>query len=202
MRNPVIVGERVYLRPLEFDDARELAKASHNETDVFMGRGRHLSSPIALEHYIRDLYEQQPTHDEIQFAVCLIENDSCIGTMGLEFVDLINGVGESVSWIHSPEHRSRGYGTEAKHLFLEYVFHRLHLERIVSFVLESNTRSAAALIKQGYRHAGQLKYDEIKNGVFQGYTVFDLTPEEWLDARNQWQAENQRRREQREITSG
>jgi RimJ/RimL family protein N-acetyltransferase len=201
MRNPVVVSERVYLRPLEVGDAGILAEATHRETETWMERGRQLSGPLELEGSIRELYSQQPTEDEFVFAVCLTENDELIGTIGFEFVDLINGVAESVSWLYKPEYRSRGYGTEAKHLILEYAFQRLHLERVVSYVLEPNTRSAAALMKQGYKPAGQLKYDELKDGKFRGYLVFDLTPDEWLEARDRWRAENQQRREeQQEVT--
>jgi RimJ/RimL family protein N-acetyltransferase len=186
MRNPVMVGERVYLRPFEVEDAKDLAEASHHETDTFMERGRDLGSPLAFEHWIKELYEHQPTDGEIQFAVCLTENDECIGLIGLEFVDLINGVAETGSWFHKPEYRNKGYGTEAKHLVLEYAFHRLHLERIISIVFEPNTRSAAALLKQGYRPAGRLAYWDLKDGVYRGRLTFDITCHEWITARDAW----------------
>ncbi len=196
MRNPVVVGERVYLRPFEVEDASVLAEASHYETDTFMERGRELQSEVAFERYIRELYEHQPTDGEVQFAVCLIENDECIGMIGLEFVDLINGVAETGSWFHNPEYRNKGYGTESKHLILEYAFHRLHLERIVSVVFEPNTRSAAALAKQGYKPAGRLKWDDLKDGRYQDLLLFDLLPEDWLEARERWREEQRQRREQ------
>jgi RimJ/RimL family protein N-acetyltransferase len=201
MRNPVMIGERVYLRPFEVEDAKVLAEASHYETDTFMDRGRNLDSPISLEKWIRELYEKQPTDGEIQFAVCLTENDECIGMIGLEFVDLINRVAETGSWFHNPEYRGKGYGTEAKHLILEYAFHRLHLERIISFVFEPNTRSAAALAKQGYRPAGRLKYDEFKDGRYQDVLLFDLTRDEWLEAREAWREQQRQRKEEAVATS-
>jgi RimJ/RimL family protein N-acetyltransferase len=190
MRNPVVIGERVYLRPFEVEDAKVLAEASHHETETFMDRGRHLESPVETEGWIRRLYDGTK---EAKFAVCLIENDECIGLIGLEHIDLINRLGETGTSFHNPAYRGKGYGTEAKHLILEYAFHRLYLERITSFVFEPNTRSAAALAKQGYRAAGRLKYDEIKDGRFQDFLLFDLTREDWLSARERWQEENKRR---------
>lgn len=193
MRNPVLVGERVYLRPFEVEDANDLAESSHEEPDTFMERGRELHSPLAMERWIRELYAQQPPSGEIQFAVCLTENDECIGMIGLEFVDFVNGVAETGSWFHKPEYRGKGYGTEAKHLVLEYAFHRLHLERIISYVFESNTRSAAALAKQGYKPAGRLKYDDFKDGRYQDVFLFDLLPEDWLAAREEWRQQQAKR---------
>ncbi|MEX2426028.1 MAG: GNAT family protein [Thermomicrobiaceae bacterium] len=192
MRNPVMIGDRVYLRPFEVDDAAILAEATYTETDTFMERGRELGEPMESEDWIRGLYEQHPG-TQAKFAMCLRDNDLCIGLAGLEFVDLINGVAATGTRFHNPEYRNRGYGTEAKHLVLEYAFQRLHLERIVSFVFEPNARSSAALMKQGYRPAGRLKYEDIKDGRFQDTLVFDLLPEEWLAARDAWQREHSAR---------
>lgn len=190
MRNPVMIGERVYLRPFEVDDANALAEASHHETETFMERGRQLESPVEAEGWISRLYDGQ---EQAKFAVCRIDTDECIGLTGLEHIDLVNGVGETGTWFHSPDARNKGFGTEAKHLALEYAFDRLHLERVISFVFEPNTRSAAALHKQGYRQAGRLKYDDLKNGRFQDVLLFDLTREDWLAARQQWRESNNRR---------
>ena len=195
MRNPVLIGERLYLRPLEIDDARVMAEASHHETDTFMERGRELQSQFAWEHFIRDMYKQVPPLGECQFAVCLTENDECIGMIGLEFVDLINGVAETGSWFHNPDYRSKGYGTEAKHLILEFAFDRLHLERIISFVFEPNTRSAAALAKQGYKPAGRLKWQDVKDGRYQDALLFDLLREDWIEYRERWREEQRQRKE-------
>jgi RimJ/RimL family protein N-acetyltransferase len=189
MRNPVMVGQRIYLRAFELDDASVFAEASHYEPETFMDRGRTPHSPLAQEHVIREAYAQPLQDGELQFAVCLRENDECIGLIALDHVDLINRTAETGTRFHYPEYRGKGYGTEAKHLILEYAFHRLYLERIVSFVFEPNTRSVAALEKQGYKPAGRVKYDNIKDGVLRDMLVFDLTYDEWLAARDRWQQE-------------
>ncbi len=49
MRNPVLIGERVYLRPLEVADGETLARYETEETDTFMYRGRQPLSPLAFE---------------------------------------------------------------------------------------------------------------------------------------------------------
>jgi RimJ/RimL family protein N-acetyltransferase len=195
MRNPVLVSERLYLRPFEIDDARMLAEEYAKETETFMERGRDMFSPYTFEHFIREMYKQQPTSGEVQFAVCLTENDLCIGMIGLEFVDLINGVAETGSWFHNPNYRNKGYGTEAKHLILEYAFDRLHLERIISMVFEANTRSAAALAKQGYKPAGRLKWEDVKDSRYQDMLLFDLLREDWIEYRELWREDQQRRKE-------
>ena len=185
MRNPVMVGDRVYLRPLEVQDAEGLAGIDAVETDTFMWRGPMPSSPLGHEKWIAKLYEHLPPR-EIVFAVCLKEADRFIGLVGVYGIDLVNRVGETGSFLGPAEVRGKGYGTEAKHLLLEYCFDHLHLHVLQSFVLETNTRSSAALAKQGYRHAGRIKWADVKNGRFVDGNVYDLMRDEWVAARAAW----------------
>jgi N-acetyltransferase len=184
MRNPVMVGERVYLRPFEVEDASVLANRYASEPDTFMERGREMISEIAFERWIGNLYERQPTHAEVPFAVCLKETDAYIGLVSIEWLDLVNRIGETGSWMHDPEYRGKGYGTEAKHLLLEYCFDRLHLRVLRSRTFETNTRSVAALIKQGYQPAGRLRFGDIKDGQFRDTLCFDISRYEWVAARS------------------
>jgi diamine N-acetyltransferase len=191
VRNPVMVGDRVYLRPFELDDAPVLAEATHRETETFMEPGRELEPPFGTAAWIAGMYDQHPA-EQAKFAVCLSETDECVGLCGLEYVDLINRVAESGSRFHNPAFRNRGYGTEAKHLVLEYAFHWLHLERIFASVFEPNTRSVAALVKQGYKPAGRLKYEGFKNGRYCDALFFELTEDDWQKARQRWYATQDR----------
>jgi RimJ/RimL family protein N-acetyltransferase len=182
MRNPLIVGERLYLRPLETSDAEEIAWQAASESEVFMDRWRVPFSPIGGEQWISELYKQQPP-DTISLAVCLKQDDTLIGNMDLIDIDWVHRTAETGAWINLPEYRGKGYGTEAKHLILEYAFDHLHLHAIRSYVWAPNTRSAAALAKQGYRPAGRLKWEDVQHGVLRDALLFDLLREDWLAAR-------------------
>lgn len=187
MRNPLMIGERVYLRPLEVADGLTFAQQEAVETETFMNRGRFITSPIQAEGWLTSLHDSQPP-DEIEVAVCLISDDSLIGSVGLEDIDWVNRTAETGSWLTVPAYRGKGYGTEAKHLLLEYAFDRLGLHILISTVWEPNTRSAAALAKQGYQPAGRTKWQDIKNGRYRDMLWFDVTREEWLAARAAWRA--------------
>jgi RimJ/RimL family protein N-acetyltransferase len=153
MRNPIMVGRRVYLRPVEVADAERFSEHAAAETETFMQRGRHVSSPLEAEPWVTRLHASQPPA-AISLAVCLIADDLLIGTVDLEDIDWVNRTAETGSWLGPALYRGQGYGTEAKHLLLEYAFDRLQLHVLLSVVWEPNTRSAAALAKQGYRPAG------------------------------------------------
>jgi len=194
MRNPILVGERVYIRPLEESDAKSLAEIYAAETETFMERGRMPAGEISWKRWITELHRQQPPKD-IDFAVCLIENDQFIGFNGVVDIDWINRTGETESDFGPAEIRSQGYGTDAKHLLLEYCFDVIQLHVVQSIVWEPNTRSAAAVTKQGYRLAGRFPHADVKNGVFRDALVFDLMREDWIQARDVWRARQQERRQ-------
>lgn len=184
MRNAVMVGERVYLRPQESTDAEAFANGLTHDPETFFERGRYPVSPIAWDHLIEEAAKPKlPT--EVSFAVCLIVTDEVIGGVNLDHLDLINRTGESGSFLFAP-YRNQGYGPEAKHLLLEYCFDHLHLHAICSHVWEPNTRSAAALAKQGYRLVGRLLCDDFKDGIYRDTLVFDLLRDDWLTARDAW----------------
>jgi RimJ/RimL family protein N-acetyltransferase len=188
MRNPIMTGERLYLRPLEAADAETLAEITATEADTFMYRGRTPYSPLTFARWITDLHKQQPPRG-IELAVCLIADDQCIGKVGLGEIDYVNRTAETSSDIGPAAFRGRGYGTEAKHLLLEYAFDRIQLHALWSLVFEHNTRSVAALAKQGYKPAGRLKWIDVKNGLYHDAFLFDLLRDEWIAARDAWRAQ-------------
>jgi RimJ/RimL family protein N-acetyltransferase len=193
MRNPIMVGERIYLRPVEPDDGDLLAQfeAQEDETITHMG-GRMAFSPIAARQSIENAYKSTPP-STIDFAVCLMSDDRCIGFVGVTGIDWYHGHGETFAGFEPGAARGQGYGPEAKHLLLEFCFDHIGLHVLTSWVWELNTRSVAALAKQGYREAGRLKHDGIEKGVYYDDLVFDVLREEWLSARDDWRASRSRR---------
>jgi RimJ/RimL family protein N-acetyltransferase len=183
MRNPILVGDRVYLRAVEVSDSDALALIDVTESETWMWRALMPRSPLGYEKWIAGLYEHRPPRDVV-FAVSLKENDRFLGLVGVYEIDYINRVGETGSFLGPAEVRGRGYGTEAKHLLLEFCFDHLHLHVLESHVLETNTRSSAALAKQGYRPAGRLRRTNVKEGRYINDNVYDVTRAEWLTARD------------------
>jgi RimJ/RimL family protein N-acetyltransferase len=81
--------------------------------------------------------------------------------------------------MYDPEFRGSGYGSEAKHLLLEYCFDILGLRVVQSRVSTENARSAAALRKQGYTESGVLPWVELDHGHLSGDVIFHLSAETW-----------------------
>ena len=174
----VIVGPRVYLRAAQVEDAEPMARLSRQETEPFWGPGRWVDSPVGMQQWIREGHKEDLPRD-VGWAVCLRENDEPIGYVGIDGIDYIHRTGETGSYIARPEYRGGGYGSEAKNLLLEWCFTRMGLHMIRSHVNFPNTRSAAALRKQGYTEAGRYNWQFNLNGTYGNAVVFDLLAEEW-----------------------
>ncbi len=134
--------------------------------------------------------QQKPTWPtDVWFAVCLRETDEFLGVVGLLDIDYQHRFAETGSFFHRPEFRGGGYGSEAKHLLLEWSFEILGLHMVQSWVSFPNTRSAAALRKQGYSEAGRMVWAYSHNGTLDSFVLFDLLATEWRAMpRAEWSA--------------
>lgn len=184
MRNPIMVGPRLYLRPAEAEDGKLLAAYYHAEPEagIWFG-GRTPYSPILKMAWLAESTDAQPS--EMRFSVCRRAGDAYLGFVALFSVDYVNRTAETGSYL-GPRHRDQGFGTEAKHLLLEYAFERLYLHTLWSVVWEGNYRSVAALLKQGYRPAGRSYWRGLQDGVYRHELLFDLLRDDWRAAHLQW----------------
>lgn len=172
------VGPRVYLRPLRKADAADLVEWARRETEPFWSSGRSVMTQTSVEKWFDDLGKSEP-QEWVRFAVCLRENDEFIGAVGVDGIDYRHRRAESESEFHHVGYRSKGYGTEAKHLLFDYAFNTLGLHSLQSWVMYTNTRSAAALRKQGYRDVGIEPWLVQGKGGYDNFGTYELLAEEW-----------------------
>ena len=174
--NAVMAGQRVYLRPEDKKDAAHAVRSTRMEGEPFWDIGRHLLPEAKMAQWMNGSDDDHPQN--IWFSVCLRENDEMIGSVGLLQVDFVNRTAETGSFFFEA-YRGNGFGSEAKQLLLEYTFQVLGFHMVHSFVYFPNTRSAAALRKQGYREAGRACWLYTYEGGFGNMVTFDLLAEEW-----------------------
>lgn len=175
-----LIGEQVWLRPIELRDAVELSRASHLEEETAFTGARIPASVLSYEHWIAGLDEREHV-----FAICRPEEDTCIGTASLRAIDRENGTGNTGMGFLWPSDRGRGLGRDVKRLLLDYAFETLGLHALSCTVNAVNVRSARAVERQGYRLAGRLTAAaQGTGGTFGDVLVYDLLREDWLAARD------------------
>lgn len=176
-----MIGSRVYLRPFVKADAEVITIWAMREPEADFSLGRGAESPAAFARHALEEQktEKGPWPTAISFMVCLRETDEPIGWVSLEDINWVDRIAETASWLFRADYRGEGFGSEAKHLLLDYAFNHLRLHMVHSWVLFNNTRSAAALRKQGYREAGRATWCFFAPGGLGNMVVFDLLAEEW-----------------------
>ena len=146
-----LVGERVYLRPLEADDLGHIRRwANDPEIRSLTGETKPMSKAEAEAFYERVKDDEH----RVWFIVALQENDRLIGEAGLlrmfpawRTTDLSIILGEKDVW-------GQGYGTEAIHLLLDYAFGYLNFHRVAIGVVGFNERALTFYERVGFRREG------------------------------------------------
>ena len=161
-----LVGECVYLRPLEASDLPTIQKwANDPEIRALTGEVKPMSSAEAKAFYDR----VQSDEHRVWFIVALKENDRAIGEAGLlrlfpawRTTDLSIILGERDAW-------GKGYGTEAIRLLLDYAFGYLNFHRVAVGVVGFNEKALRFYEKVGFRREGIQR-----DGYYFGHKYYDF----------------------------
>lgn len=146
-----LIGERLYLRPLERDDLVHVRKWV-NDPDVrrLTGEVTPMSQAAADEWYER----AKADRDRVWFIIVLKDGDRPIGECGLlrmfpawRQTDLSIILGEKDTW-------NQGYGTEAIRLLLDYAFGYLNMHRVSLGVVGFNEHALRFYEKAGFVREG------------------------------------------------
>lgn len=163
MKNPFLIGQRVYLRPLERTDV-PLLQAWINDQDVIRNLLNFRPMNLQGEEEFLDKVTRDP--DLIVLGIALRSDDRLIGDVALHRIqsrDRQAGfgilIGEKGEW-------SKGYGTEATRLIVRYAFDVLNLNRVWLHVLENNERGQRAYEKVGFKVEGVLRQSAFRDGRY------------------------------------
>jgi RimJ/RimL family protein N-acetyltransferase len=176
--NPIIHGERVYLRPAERGDIDHFVRW-FNDADTL--RYLAMRAPMgraAEERWFDGMLERQGKRDYF-FVICLSEDGRAIGSIGLHEVDLEAGsaafgiaIGEKSEW-------DKGYGTDALNAICDFGFGELRLERIWLDVYAPNLRAQRSYEKAGFQHEGTMRRALFKRGGYDDVHRMSMLRDEW-----------------------
>ena len=151
MAGPFLIGQRVYLRPLEKDDLPLVHKwANDPEIRRLTGEVKPMSQADA------DTFLERVQNDanRVWFVIVVRENERVIGEAGLlrmfypwRTTDLSIVIGEQDAW-------GKGYGSEAILLMLDYAFGHLNFHRVAVGVVGFNERAIRLYEKVGFQQEG------------------------------------------------
>lgn len=151
MKSRVLIGKRVYLRPLAKEDSVHLRKWSDDaEIRGLIGEVTSMSH-ADCEKFLEGVYADSSRE---WFVVVVKENSRVIGEAGLlrmnptwRTTDVSVIIGEKAEW-------GKGYGTETILLLLDFAFRHLNFHRAAIGVVGFNERAIRFWEKVGFRKEG------------------------------------------------
>ena len=157
-----IEGEKVYLSPMNLEDIEKYVKWM-NDFSTTDGLGS--SSKVTTFESERAWLINNMDKKEQQFAIVLKETDKLIGNCGFVDINYLHQRGEVGLFIGEEENRSKGYGTEALSLLVDYGFNYLNLKNIMLKVFSFNKRAIKSYEKIGFKVFGKRTEDYYLNGM-------------------------------------
>jgi RimJ/RimL family protein N-acetyltransferase len=180
VRNPFLIAEKVYLRPLEVADAA-VVTPWFNDPDVTRFLLRH--QPMSL-HAEEEFLRRIPVNEnDIVLGIALKETDALIGTAGLHPEYRCRSarfgitLGDKSTW-------DKGYGTTVTLLMVNYAFETLNMNRVWLHVYEYNPRGQHVYEKVGFRVEGRLRQETYRDGRYWDVITMGLLREEWQAAKS------------------
>ncbi len=128
--------------------------------------------------WVENMHKHQ--NENIILGIVEAKSGRLIGTMGLHRISWKDRRAVSAAVIGEKKFWGKGYGSEAKMLFLNYAFNTLNLRKVCSAVLGFNKRSQAYNKKCGYRVEGVLRRHIYKEGKYADEVLMAVFKEDWL----------------------
>ena len=170
-----LVGDRIYLSPRNSEDVEKFTEWLNDfETTDYTGRSGILTTLDGERKYL-----EENSNPEATFVIVTLEDNKMIGTVSLEDINWINRTATLGIFIGDKEFRSKGYGTEAIRLILEYGFKYMNLYNIKLDLMEFNERALKCYEKCGFKEYGRRRKCKFVNGKYYDSISMDILADEF-----------------------
>ncbi len=173
---PKIVGDHLYLSPMNVEDAPIYVKWLNDKT---------VSENLGLDTKVTTLEGEKEwlkrCQNQYNFAIVLKENDKLIGNVSFGDVDLIHRNAMLQIFIGDEQNRDRGYGKEAIKLLLEYGFNNLNLNNIMLNVYSFNKRAIKLYESLGFKKFGTRHKSHYFKGQFYDEIQMEILKDEYSE---------------------
>ncbi len=172
-----LVGERIYLSPRNHEDVEKFTEWLNDfRVTDYTGRSGELATLYGEKQYLEKNNSPEAT---FVFVIVTKDDDKMIGSVSLDKIDWKDRNATLGIMIGEEEYRSKGYGTEAIRLILEYGFKYMNLHNIQLDLIEFNARALRCYQKCGFKEYGRRRKCEFLNGQYYDKISMDILAEEF-----------------------
>ncbi len=176
MRNPFIIGEKIYLRPLQPEDSEFICRG---ENDPRVRETLFLAFPSDPTRSLEKINQQIASRETIIFMLVAKENDKPVGQTAFFRLDWVSRAAVFYLALLDPAQWSKGYGYEATRLMVDYAFETLNLNRIQLHVFADNTAAVKIYQKIGFVKEGILREAMFHHDRYCDFWVMGILKADW-----------------------
>lgn len=176
----MLIGEKTRLRPMERSDLPQWQVWMNDPELVYWASGGYPDMTMFAMDVLEKLLEREQGGDtSARFAVETLDG-RFIGTVGYRQMDrqsrtcVVNvSIGEKGLW-------GTGYGTDALHVLLRYLFLQWNLHRVELDTWDGNERAVRSYLKLGFVEEGRMREARYVHGEYRDKVVMGLLRREFL----------------------
>lgn len=173
---PKLIWEKVYLSPLNPDDAEVLAKWMN---DMEITDWTHKSPKVFWLLECKERLEKSSKWNNFQFAIIKKKWDELIWTTGLFDVNHINQTAELGIMIWEKNEHNKWYWTDAITTLLNFGFNTLNLYNIYLWAKSFNKNWIACYKKCGFKEIWTRHHCEYCNGERYDLIFMEVLKPDW-----------------------
>lgn len=171
-----IVGDICYLSPVDNSEAEKVGKWS-NDIEIASRTGD-ISDMITFDEQRK--YLENMNHSKgYAFFIIRLSDDEVIGIARLLRIDFIHKKAIMGMFIGEKNNRSKGVGTEATNLLLDYAFNVLNLNNVMVETYSFNTIAIKTLKKCGFKEIGRRRQSILYGSDAYDEVFMDLLSDEF-----------------------
>ena len=176
MENPFLIGNKIYLRAPEQGDEKIIA-LSENHPDP--RQTLYFALPSNPQQHQQKINERLEDPNSIIFTIVSLEQDQAIGSTSFFRIDWVGRMAIFYIAIAEKDNWSKGYGSEATQMMVNYAFNTLNLNRIQLHVSTENEAAVKAYKKAGFHTEGTLRQAMFNNNHYSDFYVMAILRQDW-----------------------
>jgi RimJ/RimL family protein N-acetyltransferase len=171
-----ITGAKIYFRAFKEGDEQMLARLENHpdpRSTLFYAK------PTTFEQQLEKTQKLLDDPNVILFTICDVESKEPIGQTAFHRIDWIGRMAIFYIGIADKENWSKGYGSEATRLMIEYGFNTVNLNRIQLHVAVENEGAVKVYERTGFKIEGTLREAMYHEGKYSDFYVMGILRSDW-----------------------
>jgi len=135
--------------------------------------------PYTLEDELKFYESISANNDTYTFAIEAKEDEELIGGCGINAIDWKNSTATVGIFIGKEGFLSKGYGTDAMKILINFIFNEMNINKIKLDVYSFNVRAINCYEKLGFKKEGTLRNEIFREGKYHDILVYGMFKDEF-----------------------